>query len=134
MSSIGQSLLLFVLLSLGSSPAFADELEDEVSGFVTDRAITRVGHEFARHLSNYRNMRGMGDYNLAVYERPSARWGNLIWVEQDHQKVFQVFLFPSSSKVRAVAEQAANQIHQEVQRQQLRDLLLENTDLADDEF
>lgn len=125
-------LILFAAVSWHS--CHADPLENEMSGFVMDRTITRIGHEFTRHLSNFRNMRGLGSYNLTVYERPSARWGNLIWVEQNHDKVFQVFLFPSTQGIKEVAEQAMDHIHQQVQRQKVRELLFENHDLADDEF
>ncbi len=125
---------LSLCFSISGHSCRAESLENEISGFVLDRSITRVGHEFTRYLTNYRNMRGLGDYNLTVYERPSARWGNLIWVEQDNLKVFQIFLFPSTSDIKNIAENAMNHIHQQVQRQKLREVFDRNYDLADDEF
>lgn len=112
----------------------ADEIENEISGFVMDRTITRFGHEFTRHLSDFRNMNDLGDYNLTVYERPSARWGNLIWVERNGDRIFQIRLSPSTSDIASIAAQAAQRIHEEVQRQKLRYLFSDKYDLAEDEF
>lgn len=108
--------------------------EDDISGLVLDRTITRLGHDFTRYLGHNLNMQNPGLYNLTVYERPSARWGNLIWVERDRARVFQQFLSPSRSDVEAIAAQAAQQIHAEILRQELNNRFGDNTDLAGDEF
>lgn len=110
------------------------ELENEISGFVLDQTITRLGHDFSAYLSQYRNANSLGDYNLAIYERPSARWGNYIWVEHNRTRVFSMFMSPSRTNVQAVAEQAARQIHNEILRQELFYRLNVDADLAGDEF
>ena len=70
--------------------AWAKGIEDEISGFTIDHTITRVGHDFSRYLSDYRNTNLPDtDYNLTIYERPSARWGSLIWVTHNHRIVFR---------------------------------------------
>ncbi len=132
---------LALLLSLGLllpvlAPARSDarELENEISGFVLDQTITRLGHDFSAYLSQYRNANSLGDYNLAVYERPSARWGNYIWVEYNRTRVFSLFMSPSRTNVQSIAEQAAQQIHNEILRQELLYRLNLDSDLAGDEF
>lgn len=127
---LSSTLIAFTVVSNAS----ASTIEDEISGFVLDRTITRFGHDFARHLSDFRSMNDLGDYNLTVYERPSARWGNLIWVEQNGDNIFQILLSPKTSDIASIAENAANQIHEEVQRQKLRYLMSDKHDLAEDEF
>lgn len=108
--------------------------EDDISGFVLDRTITRLGHDFTRYLGQNLNVQDLGIYNLTVYERPSARWGNLIWVERDRVRVFQQFLSPSRSDVESIAAQAAQYIQAEILRQELNSRFGDNTDLAEDEF
>lgn len=108
--------------------------EDDISGLVLDRTITRLGHDFTRYLGQSLNVQNLGIYNFTVYERPSARWGNLIWVEHDRSRVFQQFLSPSRSDVKAIATQAAQSIHAEILRRELNSRFGDNTDLAGDEF
>ena len=90
------SLFAILLASLVSNPCWPEEIENEISGFTQDSTITRAGHEFARYLSDYRNANFStgNDYNLVVFERPSARWGSLIWVTSDNQDVYRRFLPP----------------------------------------
>ncbi len=127
------ALLLGLVLLL---PHVSDsrELDNEISGFVLDQTITRLGHDFSAYLSQYRNANNLGEYNLAVYERPSARWGNYIWVEYNRTRVFSLFMSPSRTNVQSVAEQAARQIHNEILRQELLYRLIPDADLAGDEF
>jgi curli production assembly/transport component CsgE len=125
---------LFIIAAMLSVVCRASNIEDEISGFVMDRTITRQGHDYVRYLSDFRNMNDLGSYNLTVYERPSARWGNLIWVEHNGREVFRTFLSASIADVSTIAEKSALQIHEEVRRQQLRQLLTDKHDLAGDEF
>lgn len=130
--------LLFLLNGIGlpfaTSAESVGDPEDNISGLVLDRTITRVGHDFTRYLGRHLDMQNPGLYNLTVYERPSARWGNLIWVERDRTRVFHQFLSPSRSDVEAIAAQAAQQIHAEILRQELNSRFGDNSDLAGDEF
>lgn len=132
------SKLLFclILASLLSTVVRADnQLEDEISGFTTDNTITRVGHDFVRFLGDYRNTTfPKSKYNLSVYERPSARWGNLIWVEHNHRTVYRTFLSPSTSQINKVAEQAATEIHKTINQQKLKNLFLDTFDIERDEI
>ncbi len=110
-------------------------LEDEISGFTIDSTITRLGHEFSRYLSEYRNREeNSGDYNLTVYERPSARWGNLIWVTHNHRTVYRNFIQPSGNNIDQLAEVAAQQIHDTIKQLKLQALFSDNFDLDKDEL
>ncbi|WP_444929762.1 CsgE family curli-type amyloid fiber assembly protein [Microbulbifer sp. SSSA002] len=118
-------------------PADTDsgKLEDEISGFNIDRTITRTGHDFARYMSEYRNLNYPdASYNLTIYERPSARWGNLIWVTYNDKIVFRRFISPSTNNIHRLADEAAQHIHQQVLQNRVRNSLSDNFDLGKDEF
>lgn len=110
-------------------------LEDEISGFNIDQTITRTGHDFARYMSEYRNYHYPdAAYNLTVRERPSARWGNLIWITYNYKTVYRRFIRPGTNNIQELAEQAAVQIHEQVLQQKLREALEDNFDLGKDEI
>ncbi|MFA0810977.1 CsgE family curli-type amyloid fiber assembly protein [Microbulbifer epialgicus] len=118
-------------------PADTDSgrLEDEISGFNIDRTITRTGHDFARFMSEYRNLNYPdATYNLTIYERPSARWGNLIWVTYNDKIVFRRFISPSTNNIHRLADEAAQYIHEAVLQERVRSALTDNFDLGKDEF
>ncbi|WGL16228.1 CsgE family curli-type amyloid fiber assembly protein [Microbulbifer bruguierae] len=110
-------------------------LEDEISGFNLDQTITRTGHDFVRYMSEYRNLNYPDStYNLTIDERPSARWGNLIWITYDNKTVFRRFISPSTNNIRALAEQASQMIHEIVLQEKLREAFSDHFDLGKDEF
>lgn len=110
-------------------------IEDEISGFNIDRTITRTGHDFARYMSAYRNLHYPdSDYNLTIHERPSARWGNLIWITFHNRTVFRRFISPSTNNIRALAEEASKHIHEMVLEEKVRKALSDHHDLGKDEF
>lgn len=61
------------LLLLLAMAVRADEAE--LQGFITDNTISRSGHEFYVRFCERLNDISQLDFNLAVKERPSARWG-----------------------------------------------------------
>ncbi|WHI45822.1 CsgE family curli-type amyloid fiber assembly protein [Microbulbifer sp. JMSA004] len=109
--------------------------ESLLTGLVIDNTVSGIGHEFARSLSIYitTNLQGF-DYNLTVHERPSARWGSVVWVTYESQQVFKTVIYPGRRKFGAVVEQAASQINNNVRQQRLQELLSQNIDLAGDEI
>ncbi|MCK7596158.1 curli production assembly/transport protein CsgE [Microbulbifer sp. CAU 1566] len=110
-------------------------LEDEISGFNIDQTITRTGHDFARFMSEYRNLRYPdSDYNLTIQERPSARWGNLIWITYNNKTVFRQFISPSTNNIRGLAEQASQMIHEMVLQEKIRAAFTDHFDLGKDEL
>ena len=71
---------------------------------------------------------------MAVYERPSARYGSLIWVEQNFARVFQTFIFPGRGSPDAVGDAAARWVHQRVADLEAEKVLFSDPDMAKDEF
>ncbi|MCX2781226.1 curli production assembly/transport protein CsgE [Microbulbifer thermotolerans] len=110
-------------------------IEDEISGFNIDRTITRTGHDFVRYMSEYRNLHYPDStYNLTIHERPSARWGNLIWITYNNKTVFRRFISPSTNDIRRLAEEASIHIHEMVLQEKVRSALTDHFDLGKDEF
>lgn len=110
-------------------------IEDEISGFNIDRTITRTGHDFVRYMSEYRNLNYPdSQYNLTIQERPSARWGNLIWITYNNKTVFRRFISPSTNNIQDLAVQASQMIHETVLQAKLREALNDHFDLGKDEF
>ncbi|AMX01805.1 curli production assembly/transport protein CsgE [Microbulbifer thermotolerans] len=110
-------------------------IEDEISGFNIDRTITRTGHDFVRYMSEYRNLHYPdSEYNLTIHERPSARWGNLIWITYNNKTVFRRFISPSTNDIRRLAEEASKHIHEIVLQEKIRSALTDHFDLGKDEF
>ena len=126
--------IIFIGVFILSASCKSANIEDEISGFVIDQTVTRIGHDFARYMSDYRHANNLGDYNLTVRERPSARWGNLIWVTRNHDTVFRQFVQPSTTNIRELAENAANQIDQKISQAKLKALFSDKFDLEEDEF
>ncbi|WP_299179485.1 CsgE family curli-type amyloid fiber assembly protein [uncultured Neptuniibacter sp.] len=131
-----KGLLVMTVISFLWPPMLSSQgLEDEIKGFTTDNTITRIGHDFTRYLSDYRHTHiPDGEYNLSIFERPSARWGNLIWVEKDHKTVYRRFLSPSSTNLQREAEQAARQIDKRVKQLELKALFSDTFDIDKDEL
>jgi curli production assembly/transport component CsgE len=125
--------LLLLNTDILASPATIED--EDIAGFTIDQTITRVGHEFTRHLAHYRHSNPQdAKVNLTVYERPSARWGNLIWVTHQNRQVYRRFLQPRNNQLKSVAEEAAQQIFQIIEQQRLQALFADTFDMDQDEF
>ncbi len=119
------------LLAGGFSHA---EEEDEMMGFIVDDCISLVGHNFYRAFADRLRDTSKLDFNLVVRERPSARWGSLIWVEYEQRIVYRRFIAPNASQVGEVAEEAADLVRAAVVQRKLQIQLQDNTDLGKDEL
>nr|MBF0682605.1 curli production assembly protein CsgE [Pseudomonas sp.] len=108
--------------------------EAELSGFIIDHTISRTGQEFYRYFSERITDTGDLDFNLVVKERPSARWGVLIWVEQDGTLLYRQFMQPSLSDVRDTAYAAADFVIESINRRKIEALFTDPIDLAEDEL
>ena len=105
------SMILFISNAQAENTTYLS-LEDEIYGFTNDMTITRSGHEFAYFYSSYRlKYLANAQYNLSIHERPSARWGNLLWITYQQETVFKIFLSPNQKDIKTIAEQAAQQVH-----------------------
>ena len=109
--------------------------EERVSGDVADQTMTLVGHGFIQGFQRaWRDFEGNGELSIAVFERPSARWGSLIWVEQNFIRVYQAFLYPGRGDPAEVGENAARWVHQRVAEIEAEKLLFKDPDMDKQEF
>lgn len=124
--------LLLLLTLLGALGAQADEAE--LQGLITNGTITRSGQEFYVKFCERLNDTSRMDFNLAVKERPSARWGVLIWVEHENQTLYRRFLQPNVADMKEPAYEAADFVVQEINRRKIEALFEDNIDMAKDEL
>ena len=118
-------------------PAIVDKrpLDDAVRGIVTNEVVTLVGQDFYNSfVSAWRDVPLSDRYNVSIYERPSARWGSLVWVEFEHRRLFEAFLPPTRTNVRSIGERAANTTYDNLVQADLDRLLFKDQDLASDEM
>nr|WP_234461613.1 curli production assembly/transport protein CsgE [Stutzerimonas stutzeri] len=120
-----------LLLLLGLT-VHADEAE--LQGFITDNTISRSGHEFYVRFCERLNDISQLDFNLAIKERPSARWGVLVWVEHENQPLYRRFLQPNVADMKETAYEAADFVVQEINRRKIEALFEDNIDMAKDEL
>ena len=108
----------------------------EQGGFVIDRTVTHFGGEFLRHFSaEWRQLIGTESFDVAVVERPSARWGSVVYVERNQRAIARVFLYAGRSAViRPLAEAAARHVAAEALDSEIARQLLRDPDLAGDEL
>ncbi len=129
---------LLLLMLLGPAQAQQEqeqaEREAELGGLIIDNAITRFGHDFHRYLSYQLQDSSALKADLVVRERPSARWGSLVWVEYGTRTVYRRFLQPNVAEIEPIAEQAAQLILEEIERSKLQNLLQDTFDLERDEL
>lgn len=117
---------------LASVQVHADEAE--LKGFITNNTVSRSGQEFYRKFCERLNSTSTLDFNLAVKERPSARWGILVWVEQDNHPLYRRFLQPNVNDMEQTAYEAADFVLQEINRKKVEALFEDTIDLAKDEL
>lgn len=112
------------------------QTQDLILGVIADQTITRIGREFYRgFLSTWRDFGGDAEqYNLAIYERPSARWGSLVWVEKDRVRLFSMFIHPGRGNYAPIGEQAARQVYGRVGQLEIERQLFKEPDLGDEEI
>ncbi|MCQ4286670.1 curli production assembly protein CsgE [Pseudomonas stutzeri] len=137
MSRLTLGLLLLCLLG----PLQAEEQqsaqarsEAELSGLIIDNTISRFGHDFHRYLSFQLQDAEELENDLVVRERPSARWGSLVWVEYGPRTVYRRFLQPNMTEIEAIAEDAARVILEDISRSKLQNLLQDTFDMDRDEL
>lgn len=110
-------------------------LQDMYGGIVTDQTITVAGQMFFQlFVSAWRDMPLHERYTLAVHERPSARWGNEVWVEYEQRRIFQAMLPPNRSNIKPMVEQAVNIAYTNAGNADVQRLLFRDPDIGPDEF
>lgn len=110
-------------------------LIDALGGIVTNNAVTLVGQDFYAWFSQAWTQMPLSErYIVSMHERPSARYGSLVWVEYDQRRVFEAFLPIARANVRPIAESAAASVLQTVMQADIARLLFHESDLAADEL
>lgn len=131
---------LLLWLACACMPAAAqlppdDTLQRDAGGIVTSQAITVAGHEFSNYfIAAWRDKPGSERYTLAIHERPSARSGSQVWIEFSHRRVYQLQMPAARAALRERAEQAAEASYQAVLEADAQRVLVNDADLAADEF
>lgn len=109
--------------------------ENKVADVIGDQTLTLVGHGFIQGFQRaWRDHESSGESNIAVFERPSARWGSLLWVEQNFTRVYQTFLFPGRGDPVEVGESAARWVYQRISEIEAAKLLFKDPDMDKEEF
>ncbi|MDR6676700.1 curli production assembly/transport protein CsgE [Pseudomonas oryzihabitans] len=122
--------LLLGLLATGAARAEGDIIQ----GLLVDNTISRFGHEFYRQFADRLTDTTELDFNLVVRERPSARWGSLVWVEYEQRLLYRQFIPPGNSDLKEAAYAAADHVREGITRQRLENLLQDNFDMEKDEL
>ena len=109
---------------------------DPYAGVVTDATLTRIGHDFYyAFAAHWRTQENVEQFSLTVHERPSARWGSLVWVDYSGRQIFRTFLSPGRrDHVPVAAEEASRSAYQSVVDSEVQRQLFRDPDLAQDEL
>lgn len=108
---------------------------DGVSGLMVDDTVTFIGRQFYDAFAFAWLDQGIDDgRNLSVREQPTARSGSRVWVEYNRQNLFQVFLPPIRANIEDTAARAAAVVARRFKTLEVERALLQNPDLAPDEF
>jgi curli production assembly/transport component CsgE len=127
--------LAWLLPSLAAAQQAERGLQAESAGIVTNRAVTVAGHEFFNYfIAAWRDKPDSERYALAIHERPSARFGSQIKIEFAQRPVYQARLPPSRAALKALGEDAADSAYQAVLAADAQRMLIDDADLARDEF
>ncbi len=110
-------------------------VEEAYGGVVVGQTVTVAGQDFYQYfVALWRDRPGNEKYSITLRERPSARLGNLVWVEYERLMLFQTILPFSRSQIRPVSEQAADVAWQRLMEIEIERKLFNDADLAKDEF
>lgn len=109
--------------------------QDPSSGVVLNQTVTVGGQDFFRHFSSaWRDSPLSERVIVVVREQPSARLGNLVWVEYSQKKVFQANLPPSREHIRKLGDDAASIVQEAVVNAEVEQATLVDIDLAKEEI
>lgn len=110
-------------------------LQEIYAGVVTNQTVTFTGQGFYREFVKHWSDKERAErYSIAIHERPSARWGSLIWIEYANRKIFQIFVSPGRADIKSISEQAAESAYQNVVEADIQRLLIREPDVGPDEI
>jgi len=105
---------------------------EQASGFMVDRTITQFGGEFMRVFSQtWRALPGTQEFDITIIERPTARYGSLVWIEHNNQPIARAFLYAGgATAIRPIAVAAAEYVASKLADEALASQLFDDPDLA----
>ncbi len=110
-------------------------LSDGLSGVMIDRTMTMIGKTFFRQFSQQRlDSPVLRNTSLSIHERPSARWGSLIWITEGNTVLYEATLPPRLNDVDLYASSAVATVSDQFLRRKVLDALRNDPDMAGDEF
>lgn len=113
----------------------AKATQDPSSGVVLNQTVTVGGQDFFRHFSSaWRDSPLSERVIVIVREQPSARLGNLVWIEYSQKKVFQANLPPSREYIKKLGNDAASVVQEAVVSAEVEQATLVDIDLAKEEI
>lgn len=109
--------------------------EDPLQGVIVNRTVTVLGNDFYQYFTSYWNQVNQESrYSIAIYERPTARWGSEIWIEFRQRRIFHTFLAPARAAAKDIAEAAADMVEQNIMRAELIRMTIIEHDLGPEEL
>jgi curli production assembly/transport component CsgE len=128
-------LMLAWLPAVASAQSINTVGSGNVAGIVINQTMTVAGQEFFQYfVAAWRDRELAERYNIAIAEKPSARWGSQIWVEFSQRRIFQAQLPGARGELRALGERAADIVFQRVADTEVERLLFRDPDLGSDEL
>ena len=111
------------------------QLQDPYGGVVLDQTVTGFGHAFYQYFVSFWRDEPLSDrYSISVHERATARFGSQVWVEYAQRRMFQAFLPPSNTAIRATSEKAVALVYSNVVEADVLRLLFRDADIGPDEL
>lgn len=117
--------LLFVLSTSGHS--YGQDVE--IGGLLLDSTITRFGHEFYYHFSQYwPDIPNTNGINVQIKEQVVPRAGTKLMVIMDHQTIYLTHLGRRQTPIKPKVEQSIYMLIEAIAQSQLSQ---SNPDLAE---
>ena len=108
---------------------------DLYGGVVVDQTVTGFGHVFYQNFVSFWRDQPLSDrYSISIHESATARFGSKVWVEYAQRRMFQAFLPPSNTVIRATSEKAAALVYSNIIDTDVQRLLFRDVDIGQDEL
>lgn len=109
--------------------------EDPLQGVIINRTVTVLGNDFYQYFTTYWNQVNQESrYSIAIFERPTARWGSEIWIEFRQRRIFHTFLAPARAAAKEIAEAAADLVEKNIMRAEMIRMTIIEHDLGPEEL
>jgi curli production assembly/transport component CsgE len=109
---------------------------EQRGGVLVDRTITHFGAEFVRQFAaKWRDIRDTAGMQLTIVERPSARYGSVIYVQYRQRAIARVFLYAGrKGAILPLADATVRYVAERTRDEALGRVLFRDPDLAMEEL